>query len=239
MRNTILSLYDFTGEAVKPWAFVGFNCVCFDNQHSRIKPVTIQHGKGSITFVHADLHDRETLSEIVKEYLNQVFLLMAWPVCTDMAVSGSKHFETKRANDPLFQIHATDHARMCEAVANTLQCPFMIENPRSVLSTIWRKPNHSFEPFEYGQYIPDDQAKHPLWPEYIADKDAYPKTTYLWTGGGWIMPEKRPVHVEPGYSDQFKKLGGKSMKTKNIRSATPRGFAIANFLANSAYGLLQ
>ena len=116
---------------------------------------------------------------------------------------------------------------------------FPITFPRSVLSTFWRKPNHSFEPFEYGQYIPDDQAKHPRWPEYIAEKDAYPKTTYLWTGGGWIMPEKRPVHVEPGYSDQFKKLGGKSMKTKNIRSATPRGFAIANFLANSAYGLLK
>ena len=92
---------------------------------------------------------------------------------------------------------------------------------------------------KYGNYISDDEAEHPVWPEYIAAKDAYPKTTYLWAGGGWIMPEKKPVYVEPGYSDQFKKLGGKSMKTKNIRSATPRGFAIANFLANSAYGLMK
>jgi len=38
--------------------------------------------------------------------------------------------------------------------------------------------------------------------------------------------------VRDGYSDQFKKLGGKSLKTKNIRSATPRGFAKAVMIAN-------
>jgi hypothetical protein len=239
MKNTIISLYDFTGEAVKPWAFVGFNCVCFDNQHSRIKPNVVKHGFGTISFIHADLYDRAVLSEIVKEYLNEVFLLMAFPVCTDMAVSGSKHFESKRADDPLFQVHATDHVRMCETIGKAFKCPYIIENPRSVLSTFYRKPDYSFEPFEFGDYIPDDEAEHPVWPEYIAAKDAYPKTTYLWTGGNWTMPEKKPVFVPEGYSDQFKKLGGKSMKTKNIRSATPRGFAIANFLANSAYGLMK
>ena len=36
-----------------------------------------------------------------------------------------------------------------------------------------------------------------------------------------------------GYSDQHNKLGGKSLKTKNIRSATPRGFAQAVFEANN------
>ena len=51
-------------------------------------------------------------------------------------------------------------------------------------------------------------------------------------GGGFVMPEKMPVHVGPGYSAQHKKLGGKSLKTKNIRSETPRGFAMAVFLAN-------
>lgn len=34
-------------------------------------------------------------------------------------------------------------------------------------------------------------------------------------------------------SDQHKKLGGRSLKTKNIRSATPRGFAQAVFEANA------
>ena len=48
---------------------------------------------------------------------------------------------------------------------------------------------------------------------------------------------KNPIYKECGapiwgYSDQHKKLGGKSLKTKNIRSATPRGFAKAVFEFN-------
>lgn len=47
------------------------------------------------------------------------------------------------------------------------------------------------------------------------------------------MPDKKPVYVEEGYSLQHKKLGGKSAKTKQIRSETPRGFARAVFEANA------
>jgi hypothetical protein len=47
------------------------------------------------------------------------------------------------------------------------------------------------------------------------------------------MPTKAPVECPKGYSTQHKKLGGKSMKTKNIRSATPRGFAKAVCWANA------
>lgn len=50
------------------------------------------------------------------------------------------------------------------------------------------------------------------------------------------MPPKLPVPMvtEPtGYSRQHEKLGGKSAKTKQIRSETPRGFALAVFMANA------
>jgi hypothetical protein len=46
------------------------------------------------------------------------------------------------------------------------------------------------------------------------------------------MPEPIPVQPELGFSRQHTQLGGKSLKTKNIRSATPRGFSRAVFLAN-------
>ena len=46
------------------------------------------------------------------------------------------------------------------------------------------------------------------------------------------MPTKVAVEVGKGYSAQYKKLGGKSQRTKDIRSATPRGFAIAIHDAN-------
>ena len=93
-----------------------------------------------------------------------------------------------------------------------------------------------FHPYEYGGYIPQQDATHPQWPDHIAPRDAYPKKTCLWTGGGFVMPETKPVEPENGYSRQHKTLGGKSLKTKNIRSATPRGFAQAVFDANHNKG---
>jgi hypothetical protein len=50
------------------------------------------------------------------------------------------------------------------------------------------------------------------------------------------MPDTIPVQPEHyhgnGYSTAMMKLGGKSQRTKDIRSATPRGFAKAVYLAN-------
>jgi len=157
---------------------------------------------------------------------------MAFPVCTDMAVSGAAHFERKRQADPDFQKKAAGYAMLASSIFTKLMNRFFIENPVSVLSTLWRKPDYMFHPYEYGGYIPEDEAEHPTWPDYIAPRDAYPKKTCLWTGGGFRMPVRIPVAVEAGYSTQHRKLGGKSMKTKNIRSATPRGFAQAVFEAN-------
>lgn len=229
----VVSLYDYTGAAAQPWAEAGYPCVCFDIQHSAVMPrVERFQGGGSISYIRADLHDRETLSDIATAYRGKTAFGMAFPVCTDMAVSGAAHFATKLDNDPLFQEKAVDHAVWCEKVFQAIGTPYLIENPVSVLSTKWRKFDHAFEPYQYGGYIPDDQAAHPKWPDYIAPRDAYPKKTCLWTGNGFVMPERRPVDCPPGYSTQHKKLGGKSAKTKNIRSATPRGFARAVFEAN-------
>ena len=73
-----------------------------------------------------------------------------------------------------------------------------------------------------------------MYPEHIAPRDAYTKRTCLWTNDKFIMPELKPVDCETfGNSRQHRKLGGKSAKTKNIRSATPRGFAQAVFECNS------
>ena len=124
---------------------------------------------------------------------------------------------------------------MCADLAERFGCPYYVENPVSRLATLWRKPNHTFHPFEFGCYIPLDEAEHPRWPEHIAPRDGYSKKTCLWTSETFVFPEKCPVDCESfGASRQHKKLGGKSQKTKNIRSATPRGFARAVFEANCA-----
>jgi hypothetical protein len=234
MKQKVISLYDYTGEALKPWAEAGYTCHAFDIQHSFVEPeVQAFDSGGSITYNFADLHDYNWLNAIQDEFSDKVIFGMAFPVCTDLAVSGAAWFKKKAEADPLFQQRAAQHAIDCAGLFDDLGCPYFIENPVSVLATKWRKPDHTFHPYEYGGYIAKNDARHPRWPDYIADRDAYPKKTCLWTGNGFVMPPKVPVEPETGHSRQHLKLGGKSAKTKNIRSATPRGFAIAVMAANT------
>lgn len=242
-RNFVLSLYDFTGTAVRPWAELGgYDCICFDKQHPTTDRVERFPSGGSITYRHADLHSTNTLLRIHAEFFGRVVFMFAFPVCTDLATSGAKHFARKERERPGFQHEAARHARLCGQLGDLLGCPWMVENPRSVLSTLWRKPNHRFDPCDFGGWLPEDDA-HPYWPDHIPARDAYTKGTYLWTGGGFTMPNRLPVDpVTVSFtradgrtvtgSPQWGKLGGKSAKTKNIRSATPRGFAMACFIAN-------
>ena len=232
-KGIVLSLYDFTGEALKPWAEAGYTCHAFDIQHDEAGWRERYEGGGSIWYHKVDLWNSDNitvLQEMFKD--NNVVFGMAFPVCTDLAVSGAAHFERKRRADPEFQIRASNHARWCASLFEALEIPYFIENPVSRLATLWRKPDYSFHPYEYGEYIPDAEAEHPRWPDYIAPKDRYTKKTCLWTGGGFTMPPKRPTQKPDGYSQQHLKLGGKSQRTKDIRSATPRGFARAVFEAN-------
>ena len=237
-KGIVLSLYDFTGEALKPWAEAGYTCYAFDIQHTGTE-ATFENtqffaGGGSIAYLHADLHDPDTQLDLFQRWRHmRVTFGMAFPVCTDMAVSGAAHFKRKAERDPEFQTKAVSYAVDCAELFEDIGCPYFVENPVSVLATKWRKPDHSFHPYEYGGYIHDDQAEHPRWPEYIAAKDAYPKKTCLWTGNGFVMPWTDPVPVAKGYSTQHLKLGGKSQRTKDIRSATPRGFAKAVYEFNS------
>ena len=234
-KGIVISLYDFTGEALKPWAEAGYSCYAYDIQHpENIAEIVTYEGGGSITYLHADLHNKDKILALRSEFMGKpVAFGMAFPVCTDMAVSGAAHFKRKAERDPEFQVKAVRHAKWCAWLFDALGVPYFVENPVSVLATKWRKPDYRFHPYEYGGYIPDDQADHPRWSEYIAPRDAYPKKPCLWTGNGFNMPVKVAVTVKEGYATQHLKLGGKSQRTKDIRSATPRGFAKAVYEFNS------
>jgi len=221
-------LYDFTGIMAKPWMDAGYECWCFDGQHEPGVTKDGLHVKVGMWF---DAYKTKEQAAEIKELVGDADMVFGFPECTDMAVSGAAHFAKKRIANPEFQNEAASLSKLVELVGNNLGCKWAAENPVSVLSTLWRKPNFNFHPHEYGGHLPEDDV-HPLYPEYIKPRDAYPKKTCIWSGNGFIEPQRKPVHVEARFSDQYKKLGGKSLKTKNIRSATPRGFAKAVFLAN-------
>ena len=221
-------LYDYTGIMAQPWLDAGYECWCFDGQH---EPGITRDGNHVKVGMWFDAYrTRDHVREIV-DMVGSAEIVIGFPECTHLAVSGAAHFAKKLAENPAIQAEATELARMVMYVGEAFNCTWMAENPVSVLATTWRKPNHKFDPWEYGGYLPVDD-KHPTYPEYIRPRDAYPKKTCLWTSDDFVMPKKLPVDVESGYSDQHKKLGGKSLKTKNIRSATPRGFAKSVFEFN-------
>ncbi|HCE4761833.1 TPA: Dcm methylase [Vibrio parahaemolyticus] len=226
MRDVVISLFDFTGVMVEPWLKAGYECYIVDLQH---QPGCIQDLNNQNLFrIGADLRNGLTLP---KSIIERVAFVSSFPECTNVAVSGAKHFIKKgpRALSLSLDLFATSRE-----FAEDSGAPYFIENPISTFSTYCGKPDYIFNPYEYGGYLPENDS-HPIWPEFIASRDAYPKKTCLWTGGGFVMPKKKPVDINAGYSTQYKKLGGKSQKTKNIRSATPRGFAQAVFEANAIY----
>jgi hypothetical protein len=229
-QKIVISLFDFTCQGVKPWAEQGYLCYCVDVQHS-----AGEHRDGNIIRVGAD-------AKSWKLPTGDIVFAAFYPPCTDVAVSGAAHFKNKGLS------YLIDALQLFEAsirIAELCGAPYFIENPVSTVSTYWRQPDHTFHPSDYGGYLAEDDI-HPEYPGYIQPRDAYPKKTCLWVGNGFVMPPKKPVALDSdnflqpyypssqviSYSQQHMKLGGKSIKTKNIRSATPRGFSRAVYESN-------
>lgn len=229
MKGDVICLYDFNGMSGEAWAEAGFNVWNYD--FLTVWPRNEAFGEGSKHFRHWDARQEAYNEEIVARHKGRAVIVLAYPPCDDLAVSGSRHFWTKEQRDPDFQRKAMRLVHTARKIAEALAVPYLIENPVSMISTFWRKPDVIFDPYEYGGYLPEDDV-HPLYPDYIAPRDAYPKKTCYWTGNGFVMPPKKKVKVAPGYSTQYHKLGGKSAKTKRIRSMSPRGVHRAIFEAN-------
>jgi hypothetical protein len=236
--RAVISLFDLTGEAVKPWAKT-HTTFQFDAQHPdglTVWPPSTMHRLSCRIGGDASTWS-ERIATICEDFT--VKMIFGFPPCTDVAVSGARHFAAKARANPNYLAEAMGLVYFVRDIGEMYGVPYMIENPISVISTQWRKPDHRFDPCNYGGYLPEDDVSP--YPDIIPARDAYTKRTCLWTGNGFVMPERLPVAPEKfqghnglNFAGPMWKLGGKSLRTKNIRSATPRGFARAVFQANSA-----
>jgi hypothetical protein len=234
MQQPIVSLFDESGLMLRPWAERGFTCYAFDIQNDgRVEEFA---SGGSISYVKADLMPDDwrvegatnpTIESIIA--MNPAICFGFGP-CDDLAVCGAKHFAGKLAADPDCQLRAVALWRVVETVGNRVGCPWFGENPRSRLSTLYRRYNFRFDPSDFGGYLPIEDV-HPMYPDIIPPRDAYTKDTWIWTGNGFAIPPRRPIG-DCGYYPGWAHLGGKSARTKRIRSSTPRGWAAAVFFAN-------
>ena len=231
--NAVISLFDLSGAMVAPWADGGYRCLLFDMQHGEAHRWAWQ-GRytrtGGMAETWADALDQAFAAFDVR-------MVAGFPPCTDLAVSGNRWRASKAAANPDYLADAMALVYLVRDIAEAHGVPYMVENPIGVVSTMWRKPDYMFDPCDYGGYLPEDDVSP--YPGIIPPRDAYTKKTCLWTGNGFVMPEKRPVEPEritasngDNYSGPHWKLGGKSLRTKNIRSSTPRGFANAVYAAN-------
>ena len=105
--------------------------------------------------------------DVVPELQKHWDMIIAFPPCTDLAVSGAAWFEQKRkdgrqqASIDFFMLFANAN---CERIA--------IENPVGIMSSHWRKPDQIIQPYWFG-----DEAQ---------------KTTCLWLKG---LPKLEPTKM--------------------------------------------
>ncbi len=223
----VWSLFDGSGLMAQPWAEAGHTCYCFNYDgadHGDYARLGAKVEHDNIHYINAWI-DNKFDFDVAPD------IIFAFPPCTDLAASGAAHFETKRRKNPTFQVEAVITCKVAARLAKKYNVPYMIENPVSVLSSLWRRPDYVFNPHEYGGYLPEDDA-HPMFPDVIPARDAYVKKTCLWSGNGFIMPDVTVVAPDSGDNPGWAKLGGKSARTKTIRSLTPRGFARAVYEVN-------
>jgi len=93
--------------------------------------------------------------EIISNHDYEWDVVIAFPPCTDLAVSGAKHFAQKQAD-----------GRQQKSIAffeffTYLKTPHVaIENPIGIMSTLWRKPDQIIQPWMFGHEI---QKSTCLW----------------------------------------------------------------------------
>ena len=103
-------------------------------------------------------------------------MIIAHPECTDLCVSGARHFEKKRANGKqlasiefFYKFINAD----CDKIA--------VENPIGIISGDYIKKWFGIEPLKYSQIIQPYEYGHP-----------YRKSTCLWLKG---LPNLQPTNV--------------------------------------------
>lgn len=210
-RGTAIFLCNITDHMSAPWVAAGYHAIMVDPQHPAGAAT-----EGRVTRVGAVITEAlDIVGAAIRR--GEVRFVFGFPPCTDVAVSGSRWFATKAAADPHFQAKAALVAEQCRMIGMLSGAPWGFENPVSVFSSIFGKPQHTFNPYEFTGYCRDDN---------------YTKKTCLWTGGGFVMPEpfRNPTLGAPDHRIHACPPGP---ERANFRSATPRGFAQAVFMANA------
>lgn len=125
-------------------------------------------------------------------------LMIAHPPCTDLSVSGARHFQSKRM-DGRQQASAAFFMMLAKADIPKIA----IENPICIMSSIYRKPDQVVQPWMFGH--------------------GETKATSLWLKG---LPKLLPTNIVEGREARIHKMPP-SVDRWKLRSTTYQGIADA------------
>lgn len=158
---------------------------------------------------HPEWHLQQDVTELLKQKWD---LIIAFPPCTHLCVSGAKHFSQKRLDGR--QQQGIDFFNLftnvdCEHVS--------IENPVGIMSTEYRKPNQVIQPYMFGDPVKKTTC---LWlkglPELTSTNNVEDQVKYYTSKAGAKMSEwnARQLVIDGkkyGYNtDEFKKHRSKT-----------------------------
>lgn len=125
-------------------------------------------------------------------------MIIAFPPCTDLAISGARWFKEKRADG------RQQNSIMFFEFFTMLRTPkVIIENPVGIMSTVYRKPDQIIQPWQFGH--------------------GETKATCLWLKG---VPLLKPTDIVEGREQRIFNLGPSKDRAK-LRSKTFPGIARA------------
>ena len=155
-----------------------------------------------------DILELDVYNDIIP--LGKIHGILAAPPCTDFAGSGAQYWKQKDLDGRTAKsLELID--KVLEIVDKTNPIWWALENPVGRLQKLRPQLGNPwyFQPHWFG--------------------DTYTKKTGLWGKFNKDLPRN---DVKPDPNNWIMKLGGKSERTKELRSMTPLGFAKAFFLAN-------
>jgi hypothetical protein len=125
-------------------------------------------------------------------------LMVAHPPCTDLSVSGARHFKAKKLNGRQYA-SVSFFMKLAK-----LDIPMIaIENPISIMSSLYRKPDQIIQPWQFGH--------------------GETKATCLWLKG---LPLLSPTNIVEGREHNIHKMPPSKDRWKH-RSLTYQGIADA------------
>jgi len=151
---------------------------------------------------HPEWHLQQDVTELLRRSWN---LIVAFPPCTYLTVSGNRWFNVDRYGEKAVQRHKDrkEAIKFFLMFANA-DCDYIaIENPIGIMSSAWRKPDQIIQPWMFGH--------------------GETKATCLWLRG---LPMLEPSQVVDGRQQHIWKMPPSPERSK-LRSKTFPGIAKA------------